>query len=158
LPLINQLPGSKREAASFGCLFSGRKSLHVPQDALLGGWAGSASALVKLSIDCRVDGAVDPDFLKRFEELIEACGSRRVLSAHLRSPRLEPSGPHLNFQPQIAIARGVLVVDENLLALIPFLEEQRFRVLTLKPGMNDDRPLPPPIQLKPSMTDANESF
>jgi hypothetical protein len=33
----------------------------------------------------------------------------------------------------------VLVVDENLLALISFLAEQRFRVLSLEPGMNDDR-------------------
>jgi hypothetical protein len=33
-----------------------------------------------------VDGAVEPDFLTRFKDLMEACGSRPVLSTHLRSP------------------------------------------------------------------------
>jgi len=36
--------------------------------------------------------------------------------------------------------RGMLVVDETLLGLIPFLEDQRFWVRPLKPGWADEVP------------------
>ncbi len=64
----------------------------------------------------------------------------------MRSKLPEPSRANLNYQPEVAMARGVLVDDENLLALIPFLEMQRFRVLSLEPGMKDDRIVNPTMK------------
>jgi hypothetical protein len=47
----------------------------------------------------------------------------------------EPSSP--NFEPENHRYRGMVVVDETLLGLIPFLEDQRFWVRALKPGMDN---------------------
>ena len=46
----------------------------------------------------------------------------------------EPNSP--NLEPEIHRDRGMLVVDETLLGLIPFLEDQRFWVRPLNPGMD----------------------
>jgi hypothetical protein len=54
----------------------------------------------------------------------------------LESTPPEPSSP--NLERENHNDRGMLVVDETLLALIPFLEDQRFRVRPLKPGMDNE--------------------
>jgi hypothetical protein len=51
----------------------------------------------------------------------------------------EPSRTNLNFHPDVAIARAVMVVDEDLSALIPLLEDLGFRVFSLMPGIDDNR-------------------
>ncbi len=51
----------------------------------------------------------------------------------------EPSRTNLNFHPQVALARAVMVLDEDLLALLPLLKNLGFRVFSLKPGTNEDR-------------------
>jgi hypothetical protein len=51
----------------------------------------------------------------------------------------EPSRANLNFHPQVALARAVMVVDEDLSALIPLLEDLGFRVFSLMPGIDDTR-------------------
>jgi hypothetical protein len=51
----------------------------------------------------------------------------------------EPSRTNLNFHPDVALARAVMVVDEDLLALIPLLKDLGFRVFSLMPGINRDR-------------------
>jgi hypothetical protein len=51
----------------------------------------------------------------------------------------EPSRTNLNFHPQVALARGVILVDEDLSALIPLLEDLGFRVFSLMPGRDDNR-------------------
>jgi hypothetical protein len=48
----------------------------------------------------------------------------------------EPNSP--NLEPENHRDRGMLVVDETLLGLIPFLEDQRFWVRPLKPGMDNE--------------------
>jgi hypothetical protein len=48
----------------------------------------------------------------------------------------EPSPTKL--KPERRHARGMLVVDETLLDLTPFLEDQRFWVRPLKPGMDNE--------------------
>jgi hypothetical protein len=48
----------------------------------------------------------------------------------------EPNSP--NLEPENHPDRGMLVVDETLLGLIPFLEEQRFWVRPLSPGMDNE--------------------
>jgi hypothetical protein len=50
----------------------------------------------------------------------------------------EPSSP--NLEPENHYDRGMLVVDETLLGLVPFLEDQQFSVQALKPGMADEVP------------------
>ena len=52
---------------------------------------------------------------------------------------LEPSRTNLNFHPNVALARAVLVVDEDLSALIPLLEDLGFRVFSLMPGIDANR-------------------
>jgi hypothetical protein len=51
----------------------------------------------------------------------------------------ESSRNNLNFHPRVALARAVMVVDEDLPELIPLLEDLGFRVFLLIPGINDDR-------------------
>jgi hypothetical protein len=51
----------------------------------------------------------------------------------------EPSRTNLNFHSQMALARAVMVVDEDLSALIPLLEDLGFRVFSIMPGINGDR-------------------
>jgi hypothetical protein len=51
----------------------------------------------------------------------------------------EPSRTNLNFHPQVALARAVMVVDEDLLELIPLLEDLGFRVFSFMPGITEDR-------------------
>jgi hypothetical protein len=51
----------------------------------------------------------------------------------------EPSRTNLNSHPDVALARAVMVVDEDLLALIPLLEDLGFRVFSLMPGIDDNR-------------------
>jgi hypothetical protein len=51
----------------------------------------------------------------------------------------EPSRTNLNFHPDVALARAVIVVDEDLLALIPLLKDLGFRVFSLMPGIDDSR-------------------
>jgi hypothetical protein len=51
----------------------------------------------------------------------------------------EPSRTNLNFHPDVALARAVMVVDEDLSALIPLLEDLGFRVFSIMPGINGDR-------------------
>ena len=51
----------------------------------------------------------------------------------------EPSRTNLNFHPQVALARAVMVLDEDLLALLPLLKNLGFRVFSLKPGTNENR-------------------
>src|ERR1700678_3290728 len=51
----------------------------------------------------------------------------------------DPSRTNLNFHPQVALVRAVMVVDEDLAALIPLLEDLGFRVFSLMPGINEDR-------------------
>ena len=51
----------------------------------------------------------------------------------------EPSRTNLNFHPDVALARAVIVVDEDLLALIPLLKDLGFRVFSLMPGIDDKR-------------------
>jgi hypothetical protein len=51
----------------------------------------------------------------------------------------EPSRTNLNFHPDVALARAVMVVDEYLSALIPLLEDLGFRVFSLMPGIDDSR-------------------
>ena len=48
----------------------------------------------------------------------------------------EPNSP--NLEPENHRDRGMLVVDETLLGLIPFLEDQRFWVRPLNPGMDNE--------------------
>jgi hypothetical protein len=43
-----------------------------------------------------------------------------------------------NLEPEKHYGRGMLVVDETLLGLIPFLEDQQFWVRPLKPGMDNE--------------------
>ena len=50
----------------------------------------------------------------------------------------EPSRTNLNFHPQVVLARAVMVVDEDLSALIPLLEDLGFRVFSLMPGIDDN--------------------
>jgi hypothetical protein len=50
----------------------------------------------------------------------------------------EPSSP--NLEPENHHTRGMVVVDETLLGLVPFLEDQQFSVQALKPGMADEVP------------------
>jgi hypothetical protein len=52
---------------------------------------------------------------------------------------LEPSRTNLNFHPDVALARAVMVVDEDLSALMPLLEDLGFRVFSLMPGIDDNR-------------------
>jgi hypothetical protein len=47
-----------------------------------------------------------------------------------------------NFHPRIAMARGVLMLDENLLALQQPLEQKNFKVYTVKTGMKDEQIAP----------------
>ena len=54
-------------------------------------------------------------------------------------PIPEPSRTNLNFHPDVALARAVMVVDEDLSALIPFLKDLGFRVFSLMAGINEDR-------------------
>jgi hypothetical protein len=54
-------------------------------------------------------------------------------------PIPEPSRTNLNFHPDVAHARAVMVVDEDLSALIPLLEDLRFRVFSLMPGITENR-------------------
>ena len=42
-----------------------------------------------------------------------------------------------NVEPENRYGRGMLVVDNTLSVLIPFLEDQQFSVLSLAPGMDD---------------------
>jgi hypothetical protein len=51
----------------------------------------------------------------------------------------EPSRANLNFHPDVALARAVMVVDEDLSALIPLLEDLGFRVFSLMHGIDDNR-------------------
>ena len=51
----------------------------------------------------------------------------------------EPSRTNLNFHPDVTLARAVMVVDEDLSALIPLLEDLGFRVFSLMPGIDDNR-------------------
>ena len=51
----------------------------------------------------------------------------------------EPSRTNLNFHSQMALARAVMVVDEDLSALIPLLEDLGFRVFSLMPGIDANR-------------------
>jgi hypothetical protein len=51
----------------------------------------------------------------------------------------EPSRTNLNFHPDVTLARAVIVVDEDLSALIPLLEDLGFRVFSLMPGIDDNR-------------------
>jgi hypothetical protein len=47
LPLVNQPPGSKREAVSLGCFFCRKNRSRMPQDApLVVGWAQDALVLL----------------------------------------------------------------------------------------------------------------
>lgn len=50
-----------------------------------------------------------------------------------------PRGKVLDFYPEVALARAVLVVDEELMLLVPLLEDLRFRVFTLRLGLDGDR-------------------
>lgn len=54
----------------------------------------------------------------------------------------EPSRTNLNFHPQVALARAVMVVDEDLSAVIPLLEDLGFRVFSLMPGIDETRMAP----------------
>jgi hypothetical protein len=51
----------------------------------------------------------------------------------------EPSRASLNFHPQVALARAVMVLDEDLSAMIHLLEDLGFRVFSLMPGIKRDR-------------------
>jgi hypothetical protein len=51
----------------------------------------------------------------------------------------EPSRTNLNFHPDVVLARAVMVVDEDLSALIPLLEDLGFRVFSFMPGINEER-------------------
>jgi hypothetical protein len=51
----------------------------------------------------------------------------------------EPSRTNLNFHPDVALARAVMVVDEDLSALIPLLEDLGFRVFSFMPGIDGNR-------------------
>jgi hypothetical protein len=51
----------------------------------------------------------------------------------------EPSRTNLNFHPDVALARAVMVVDEDLLELIPLLKNLAFRVFSLMPGITENR-------------------
>jgi len=51
----------------------------------------------------------------------------------------EPSRTNLNFHPDVTLARAVMVVDEDLSALIPLLEDLGFRVFSLMPGIDYNR-------------------
>ena len=51
----------------------------------------------------------------------------------------EPSRTNFNFHPDVTLARAVMVVDEDLSALIPLLEDLGFRVFSLMAGVNEDR-------------------
>jgi hypothetical protein len=51
----------------------------------------------------------------------------------------EPSRTNLNFHPDVTLARAVMVVDEDLSALMPLLEDLGFRVFSLMPGIDDNR-------------------
>jgi hypothetical protein len=51
----------------------------------------------------------------------------------------EPSRTNLNFHPDVTLARAVIVVDEDLSALIALLEDLGFRVFSLMPGIDDNR-------------------
>ena len=48
----------------------------------------------------------------------------------------EPNSP--NLEPEIHRDRGMLVVDETLLGLSPFLKDRRFWVRPLNPGMDNE--------------------
>ena len=45
----------------------------------------------------------------------------------------EPSRTNLNFHPDVALARAVMVVDEDLSALIPLLEDLGYASFHLCP-------------------------
>jgi hypothetical protein len=51
----------------------------------------------------------------------------------------EPSRANLNFHPDVALARAVMVVDEDSSALVPLLKDLGFRVFSLMPGIDDNR-------------------
>ena len=51
----------------------------------------------------------------------------------------EPSRKNLNFHPDVTLARAVMVVDEDLSALMPLLGDLGFRVFSLMPGIDANR-------------------
>jgi len=51
----------------------------------------------------------------------------------------EPSRTNLNFHPQVALARAVMVVNEDLSALILCSKTWEFHVFHLWPGIDDNR-------------------
>jgi hypothetical protein len=56
----------------------------------------------------------------------------------MRSRIAKPSRANREFDPRFASARAVLVVDHDMLALMPFLADLGFLVLPLTSGMNED--------------------